>query len=344
MTRGRVVGAIVVVTAVLAGAFGVSHEVALTSYDVKLAQVTHVQETAVAFCERNGDEEGIASVPSELTELREVAGRDVSHADDWDLPGLLSATDANASLLHETESRLHDARLAVQEAVAEQYAEQARTAQESLAGIASDARDLVEATDGKVTDDGLRQRVITLVSCADTLTQADTLSSTGVYADLSSAIGEARSDLEADNAAWQKAEDDRLAKERAAAAAAASAGQTTTRAQDDTSSSQSGTSYDWSTGGTPQAAIDAGSLVTWAPGYLAADINSSYGSLIRSLGVGSRLVVNGRTIVIDGEVYGNYNTDYVDDMKARAGWPDVMIQTCLPSGGGAVVAKYGHYV
>lgn len=107
-------------------------------------------------------------------------------------------------------------------------------------------------------------------------------------------------------------------------------------------SSSSSAAYDWYTNGTSQASINNGNLVIWATDYYAADIRSRYGTPIRNLSPGDVVRVNGRTIVIDGSYYTNYHSSSLEETRAAIGYGPAF-QTCLPSGGGNVVIKYGHY-
>lgn len=117
----------------------------------------------------------------------------------------------------------------------------------------------------------------------------------------------------------------------------------TTLTPSTSSSTKSDVSYSWTTQGSGQAGINAGYMVIWGKDYYAADTKSKYGPLIKSLHAGSVITINGKRIVIDGSVDGNYNTDTVSSIRKRIGNTSaVCIQTCT-TGGGPIVVKYGHY-
>lgn len=120
---------------------------------------------------------------------------------------------------------------------------------------------------------------------------------------------------------------------------------TSMSAKGNKSSSNTGLSHVWNTtaSGMSQKSIDAGNLVLWKPDYYAADIRTTCGKQIRALKSGDVISINGRKVMIDGEVYGNYKTDTVESIRAKVG-NGPCFQTCIPPYGGSVVVKYGHYL
>lgn len=114
-------------------------------------------------------------------------------------------------------------------------------------------------------------------------------------------------------------------------------------ASDDSDGSSSGN--DWSAKRSQsQSTVDAGYLTEWVPGYFAAHRSNSYGKAISQLSRGDVVTINGRRIMIDGQVSGNYNTDSVESIRARIPSGEVELQTCTTKGGGSIIVKYGHYI
>lgn len=77
--------------------------------------------------------------------------------------------------------------------------------------------------------------------------------------------------------------------------------------------------------------------------YYTIEAASDEGKVAQNLKVGDAVTVDGITFVIDGEVYGNYNTDEAISLWAKTGY-SMCIQTCIPPYGGPIVLKYGHVV
>lgn len=111
----------------------------------------------------------------------------------------------------------------------------------------------------------------------------------------------------------------------------------------------SGVRYSWTSRGSTQADVDRGCMIRQTDNFYAADIKTSAGRQIRSLRKGDIVSINGRKVMIDGEVYDNYNTGCIE--KARSmiaakgySYSSVCFQTCIPPYGGPIVIKFGHYV
>lgn len=119
--------------------------------------------------------------------------------------------------------------------------------------------------------------------------------------------------------------------------------------QQRTARQASGVRYSWTSHGSTQADVDRGCMIRQTDNFYAADIKTSAGRQIRSLRKGDIVSINGRKVMIDGEVYDNYNTGCIE--KARSmiaakgySYSSMCFQTCIPPYGGPIVIKFGHYV
>lgn len=97
-----------------------------------------------------------------------------------------------------------------------------------------------------------------------------------------------------------------------------------------------------------QAEVDNGYLSDYiyteaGTHFYAVESRTSMGKAVQNLQVGDLVTIDGVTIMIDGAVYGNYNTGNANSMWAEAGY-QTGIQTCIPPYHGPIVFKYGHPV
>lgn len=111
----------------------------------------------------------------------------------------------------------------------------------------------------------------------------------------------------------------------------------------------SGIRYSWTSHGSTQRDVDNGYMIQYTENYFAADIRTSMGKQIRSLRKGDIVSINGRKVMIDGEVYDNYNTGTVEGGRKKIeakgyDYNSVCFQTCIPPYHGPIVIKFGHYV
>lgn len=113
--------------------------------------------------------------------------------------------------------------------------------------------------------------------------------------------------------------------------------------------STSGVRYSWTSHGSTQRDVDNGYIIQYTDDYFAADIKTFMGKQIRSLKKGDIVSINGRKVMIDGEVYDNYNTGSVENGRKKIEakgyeYNSVCFQTCIPPYHGPIVIKFGHYV
>lgn len=113
--------------------------------------------------------------------------------------------------------------------------------------------------------------------------------------------------------------------------------------------STSGVRYSWTSHGSTQRDVDNGYMIQYTDDFFAADIKTSMGKQIRSLRKGDIVSINGRKVMIDGEVYDNYNTGTVENGRKKIeakgyDYNSVCFQTCIPPYHGPIVIKFGHYV
>lgn len=77
--------------------------------------------------------------------------------------------------------------------------------------------------------------------------------------------------------------------------------------------------------------------------YYTIESATSVGKAVQRLQQGDVVNIDGVDIMIDGEIYGNYNYDDVIALWKRIDYANC-IQTCIPPYGGPIVVKYGHVV
>lgn len=91
--------------------------------------------------------------------------------------------------------------------------------------------------------------------------------------------------------------------------------------------------------GPSQAEVDAGGIIEFYDNYYASHYYDE-GAIFYNFEPGTIVHIDGKTIVIEGALYGDYNTTYVDDFEAVCGCDKVFFQTCLGEGS-EIVAYYG---
>lgn len=94
--------------------------------------------------------------------------------------------------------------------------------------------------------------------------------------------------------------------------------------------------------GMSQAEVDAGGIIEWEPNYYASHWYDE-GGLFYEFDPGTVVHIDGKTIIIEGCVYGDYYDDYIEDTKNRVGWDKVCFQTCLGNGS-EIVIYYGSQI
>lgn len=92
--------------------------------------------------------------------------------------------------------------------------------------------------------------------------------------------------------------------------------------------------------GESQAEVDAGGIIEYYPNYYASHYYDE-GAIFYNFEPGTVVNIDGKSVVIDGAYYGDYNIDYIEDTKNKFGWDSVYFQTCLGEGS-EIVIYYGH--
>lgn len=110
-----------------------------------------------------------------------------------------------------------------------------------------------------------------------------------------------------------------------------------------------GVRYSWTTHGSTQNDINNGHMVRYYDNFYAADITTAMGKQICSLKQGDVIMIDGRKVKIDGEVYCNYRRDTLEMARKKIeatghSYDSVCFQTCVMPYDGSVVIEFGHYV
>ena len=110
-----------------------------------------------------------------------------------------------------------------------------------------------------------------------------------------------------------------------------------------------GVRYSWTTHGSTQDDINNGHMVRYYDNFYAADITTAMGKQICSLKQGDVIMIDGRKVKIDGEVYCNYRRDTLEMARKKIeatghSYDSVCFQTCVMPYDGSVVIEFGHYV
>ena len=110
-----------------------------------------------------------------------------------------------------------------------------------------------------------------------------------------------------------------------------------------------GVRYSWTTHGSTQDDINNGHMVRYYDNFYAADITTAMGKQICSLKQGDVIMIDGRKVEIDGEVYCNYRRDTLEMARKKIeatghSYDSVCFQTCVMPYDGSVVIEFGHYV
>lgn len=94
--------------------------------------------------------------------------------------------------------------------------------------------------------------------------------------------------------------------------------------------------------GHSQAEIDAGGIVEYEDGWYCAH-NYDAGALFYEFDPGDLVLIDGRSIVIEGSEYYNYNYDTLEGVRGQLGYDVVLFQTCVDGmAPGTVIIYYGH--
>lgn len=110
-----------------------------------------------------------------------------------------------------------------------------------------------------------------------------------------------------------------------------------------------GVRYSWTTHGSTQTDINNGYMVRYYDNFYAADITTSMGMQICSLKNGDVIMIDGRRVKIDGEIYCNYRRDTLETARKKIestghSYDSVCFQTCVMPYDGSVVIEFGHYI
>ena len=110
-----------------------------------------------------------------------------------------------------------------------------------------------------------------------------------------------------------------------------------------------GVRYSWTTHGSTQNDINNGHMVRYYDNFYAADITTAMGKQICSLKQGDVIMIDGRKVKIDGEVYCNYRRDTLEMARKKIeatghSYDSVCFQTCVMPYDGSVVIEFGHYI
>lgn len=110
-----------------------------------------------------------------------------------------------------------------------------------------------------------------------------------------------------------------------------------------------GVRYSWTTHGSTQDDINNGHMVRYYDNFYAADITTAMGNQICSLKQGDVIMIDGRKVKIDGEVYCNYRRDTLEMARKKIeatghSYDSVCFQTCVMPYDGSVVIEFGHYI